>query len=240
MALDAAVEPVLERKAVLRPLAPLTYLLRNYGRTIPLTGVIVLAVLLISGIISLINSIPLSIRTIYSYSKQMVGVTPRGDPEVVPKIYQRIKKEAPVDLERMVLTRGTSTQVQSIVGKWQFVVFGLKPDDLRYLMKRYRTRSIKGRLPEVGKPEAVISEPVARNLKLKLGSNLLDPETPESYSPLPVKVVGIAYSDEWFMLGDYTYQNLYHFPKIDGILAFARNRSEQERLDHWAYDTFKG
>jgi ABC-type lipoprotein release transport system permease subunit len=240
MALDAAVKPVAQRKAVLRPLAPVTYLLRNWGRTIPLTSVIVLAVLLISGIISLINSIPLSIRTIYSYSRRMVAVTPRGDPELVPAIYERVKREAPVEMERLITARGTSAQVQSIVGKWQFVVFGLKPDDMRYLLQRYETRGIKGRLPEIGKAEAIVSEPVARNLGLKLGSTLLDPKTPENYSPMPVKVVGIANSTEWFMLNDYTYQQLFHFPKVDAVLAFATNDRDQEKLDRWAYNTFKG
>ena len=63
-----------------RPLAPSTFLLRNLRQTIPLTGVIVLAVLLVGGIVSMIDSIPLSIRTIYNYSRHSLGISPRGDP----------------------------------------------------------------------------------------------------------------------------------------------------------------
>jgi ABC-type lipoprotein release transport system permease subunit len=222
------------------PLSPTVYLIRNAGKTVPLTGVIVLAVLLISGIISLINSIPLSINTIYHYSQYMVAVTPRSDPEQVPSLFRKLEERAPVPLERLFLFRGSPANVQSIVGKWQFVVFGLKPDDLRYMLQRYRTTHMDGRLPTPGKPEAIISEPVARNKGLKIGDDLLSPETPENYSPLPVKIVGIAHSPEWFMFNDYGYQDEYHFPKVDAIMACAKTLEDQGKLDRWAYETMKG
>ena len=222
------------------PLTPLTYLVRNLGKTLPLIGVIVLAVLLISGIISLINSIPLSIRTIYSYSKYMVAVTPRGDPEKVQMLIDKIKQDSPVPIERLTLARGTGTQVQSLVGKWQFVVFGIQPEDMSYMLARLGSKGVDGRLPIAGKPEVVISEPVARNKDLKIGSILLGPELPESYSPNEVKVVGIARSKEWFMLSDYAYQSEFHFPKVDAVLAFAKNLNDQGVLDKWAYESFKG
>lgn len=223
-----------------RPLSPLTYLTRNLGKSLPLVGVIVLAVLLISGIISLINSIPLSIRTIYSYSKQMVAVTPRGDQDMVPGLVRRLTTGAPVPIERIMLARGTGTQVQSIVGKWQFFVMGLKPEDAKYLLRRFRTRSLEGRMARVGMPEVVVSSPVATNKGFKIGTVVLGPNISESYSPKPVKVVGIARSDEWFMLGDYEYQRANHYPDVDVIMAFAPTLAQQEKLDRWAYRTLKG
>lgn len=222
------------------PLTPFTYLIRNLGKTLPLVGVIVLAVLLISGIISLINSIPLSIRTIYSYSRLMVAVTPRGDQDMVPGLIDKLRKQAPVPIERLALARGIGTQVKSLVGKWQFVMFGMKREDVRYMLRRFGAQTLMGRLPRVGAPEAVISEPVARNQDLKIGSNLFGPNTPESYSPQPVKVVGIADSTEWFMLGDYDYVAANHFPRVDAVVAFAKNPKDQEKLDRWAYKSFKG
>jgi len=225
---------------ILRPLAPATYLIRNTGKTIPLTSVILLAVMLVAGIVSMIDSIPYSIRTMYSYSKTMLGISPRGDPEMTSKIIEQVKQESPVPLERVVLCRASGAQVKSIVGKWPFVVLGLPPEDLKYVLRKLGGENVQGRLPKPGAPEVVVSEPVARNLSLKIGSVLLGPETQEAYSPEEVKVVGIAQTDQWLMLNDIDYQRLNHFPPIDNVLVFAKSLSDQDRLDRWAVKEFKG
>jgi ABC-type lipoprotein release transport system permease subunit len=228
------------KKAVLRPLAASTYLRRNAGKTIPLTAVIMLAVLLISGIVSLINSIPYSIRTIYQYTQQTLAITPRGDAEQTPKLVADVKANAPVPIERIMLARAAGTQVVSIVGKWPFAVLALKQPDMQFWLDRQGVKSIDGRLPKAGEPEALISEPVARNLNLKLGSNLLSPNDNESFSPFPVKVVGIAKTPMWLMLTNYEYVKANHFPDVDVMLAFAHNLKDQDTLDRWASKHFKG
>jgi ABC-type lipoprotein release transport system permease subunit len=224
----------------LRPLAASTYLLRNAGKTIPLTGVIMLAVLLVSGIVSLINSIPYSIRTIYQYTRQTLAVTPRGDASQTPKFVAEIRKSSPVPLERLILARAAGTQVNSIVGKWPFAVIALKQDDMRYWLDRQGVPKVVGRLPAKGAPEAMISLPVARNLNLKIGDALLKPDDNEGYSPFPVKVVGIAQTDVWLMIGSYEYVKENHFPDVDAMLAFAKDLKSQEKLDRWAEEAFKG
>ena len=222
------------------PLSPFLYLRRNAGKTLPLIGVIVLAVLLVAAIISLINSIPLSIRTIYSYSSRMLGVGPRGDITLTPKIVETLKEKTPVPLARVSICRATSAQVRSIVGKWPFAVLGLAPDDLRYYLRHMDAGKIVGRLPTPGKPEAIVSEPVARNLGLKIGGVLLKPEDNENYSPKYVKVVGIAQSSQWLMAVDLDYLKAYHFPPIDIAIAFAKDPAEQDRFDRWAAKEFAG
>jgi len=222
------------------PLHPTTYLLRNAAKTIPLIAVILLAVMLVMGIVSMINSIPYSIRTIYSYSKNVLGVTPRGDPEMTPKIEKDIRKQSPYPIERIIRCRASGAQVKSIVGKWPFVVLGMKRDDLEYFLNKLGAERVEGRLPESGKPEVVISEPVARNLGLKLGDNLLSPDTQEMYSPLPVKVVGIAQTSEWLMFNDITYQQENHFPPIENVLVFGKDLETQDKIDRWAYEEFRG
>lgn len=225
---------------ILKPLAATTYLFRNAGKTIPLTGVIMLAVLLICGIVSLINSIPFSIRTIYMYSRQTLAVTPRGDASQTPRLVEEVKKGSPVPIERIVLARAAGNQVMSIVGKWPFAVIGLKKPDMQYWLDRQSVKTIDGRFPTPGKPEALISEPVARNLNLKLGDSLLKPDDNESYSPYPVKIVGIAKSDMWLMMMSYEYIKANHFPDVDVMLAFAKTLPDQEKLDRWAEKAFKG
>lgn len=228
------------RRAILRPLAATTYLFRNAGKTIPLTAVITLAVLLISGIVSLINSIPFSIRTIYRYSQESLAVTPRGDSAQTPKLVAYVHKHSPVPIERIILARAIGSQVTSIVGKWPFAVIGLKQADMPFWLSRQHVVSINGRLPQAGKPEALISEPVARNMGLKIGSTLLGPDQNDSYSPYKVKVVGIAKTDMWLMFTSYEYIKANHFPDVDAMLAFAYNLRDQNQLDHWAAKAFKG
>ncbi len=222
------------------PLHPTTYLLRNAAKTIPLIAVILLAVMLVMGIVSMINSIPYSIRTIYSYSKNVLGVTPRGDPEMTPKIEKDIREQSPYPIERIIRCRASGAQVKSIVGKWPFVVLGMKREDLEYFLKKLGAERVEGRLPEAGQPEVVISEPVARNLGLELGDNLLSPDTQEMYSPLPVKVVGIAQTTEWLMFNDITYQQENHFPPIENVLVFGKDLETQDKIDRWAYEEFRG
>lgn len=227
-------------KPLKKPLSPATYLLRNWGKTLPLTAVILMAVLLIAGIVAMIDSIPLSIRTIYSYSKHMLGVSSRGDPEQLPKLREQIDAGAPVDLERVITCRATSAVVRSIVGKWPFAVLGLNHQDMRYYLDRVGGSKITGRYPEAGLPECIVSAPVAKNLNLKLGDALLGPTERERYSPFQVKIVGIAQTDQWVMLCDTHYLRMNHFPPLEYLLVFAKNRADQEKLDRWAEETFKG
>jgi ABC-type lipoprotein release transport system permease subunit len=222
-----------------RPLAAGTFLLRNAGRTLPLIGVIMLAVLLIAGIVSMMNSIPLSIRTIYSYSQNLLAISPRGDPDVTQKIVERVQAGSPVEIDRIAVCRASGAQVRSIVGKWRFVVLGLEQKDMRYYLERLGVQRVDGRLPEPGAPEALISQPVARNLNLELGDVLLGPDQQDNYSPQEVRVVGIARTDQWLMVNDIDYQRAKHFPPIDNVLVFAKNLDDQQALDAWAEEEFK-
>lgn len=222
------------------PLAPKVYLLRNAGKTVPLMAVIVMAVMLVAAIISMINSIPLSIRTIYGYSREFTGVTPRGDAAGTMPLLQEIKQKSPYELGRVIVCRTTGSMIQSIVGKWPFFVIGMGQDDLRYYLELQGSTGIEGRIPAPGEPEALISEPVARNLNLKIGSELLGPENDDGFSPKIVRIVGIAKTDRWIMLTSIEYLKANHFPPIDLGIVVAKNRSEQPKLDQWAEDHFKG
>lgn len=227
-------------RRVARPLTPSTYLLRNLPKTLPLVGVIVLAVMLITGIVALLNSIPLSIRTIYAYSKEFTGVTPRGDTTQTPILVDRILQLAPVPIERVIICRASGAMVRSIVGKWPFGVVGMAQQDMRFYLDRQHVSSIEGRLPAAGAPEALISEPVARNLNLKIGGTLSGPRVTDSYSQREVKVVGIAQTDRWIILDSIEYQKKYHFPPVDLAMVFAHNAEDQEKLDAWTLAEFKG
>lgn len=232
--------PRSREKSSRKPLAVATYLMRNGGKTLPLIGVIMLAVMLIGGIVAMINSITFSIQTIYAYSANFLVVNPRGDPELTPKLRAEVLKGTPVPIEKVIEFRGAGTQVNSIVGKWPFVVLGMKRPDIDFWLKRIKVTGIEGRLPAKGKPEIVVSDPVARNLHAKIGTVLLKPDSQDSYSPYPVKVVGIVHTEMWTMIADFDYLAANYLPSINNLMFFARNRDDEIKLDNWAFKHFKG
>ena len=233
------------------PLSPTIFLRRNAGKTVPLVAVIMMAVLLVAAIIALIDSIPYSIRTIYDYSKEMVGLTPRGDPTATAKFVEEVRAGSPVPIGRVMICRASSAQVQSIVGKWPYAVLGLETDDIRYFLERQGSRGLKGRLPTPGKAEMIVSRPVAKNLGLviydanaphaeRAKAIAQSPENSDAYSPEPVRVVGIADTDRWLMVGSVETMRRDFFPPVDLALIFAKDRAQQARLDDWTLNHFKG
>lgn len=221
------------------PLRATTFLLRNKGKSLPLAGVVVLSVLLVAGIVAIMDSIPLSIETIYAHSRFYLGLTPRGDATRTPELREIVRKESPVPLDRIVTCRATEAEVQSIVGPFVFATLGLSQDDMRYFVARAGGGRIEGRYPKADEAEALVSEPVARNLGLGLGDALLSPKKSEAYSPMEVRVVGIVHTPEWYMLAPIEYLRTYHFPPVDLLLVFAQDPSRQNEFDHWAVARFK-
>ncbi|MBL8065563.1 MAG: ABC transporter permease [Chthonomonadaceae bacterium] len=222
------------------PLAPYVFLLRNLSKSTPLAGVIVLAVLLISGIVVIMNSIPLSIRTTYSYSRFHTGVTPRGNPAMTPTLKKIILDESPVALGPLMTCRAADCEVKSIVGPWRFVVIALEQNDMRSYAARLGATKLTGRWPRKGEPEAVVSEPILKNMQLKMGSAILKPEDSNNYSPKPVKIVGVLRTDQWLAMMPIEYHRANHFPPIDLLVVMAKSLDEQDKLDHWIYERFKG
>lgn len=223
-----------------RPLSPTTFLRRNAGKTIPLITVICLAVMLVQSIIALINSIPLSIRTIYRYTDRFLGVSPRLDPSLTPIFVKELTTNPPVEIERVILCRGSSAQVKSIVGKWPFAVMGLDSADLDYYLNRQGVEGIEGRRPVDGKPEMMVSAPVAKNLGVKIGDTILKPDDSDNFSRQPVKLVGIMKSDRWMMVGNKKYFEDTQPIPIDFALIFTKDVNQQKTYDLWADEKMKG
>ena len=222
------------------PLSPTIFLRRNAGKTVPLIAVISLAVMLVQSIIALINSIPLSIQTIYRYTDRFLGVSPRLDPTLTKTFVKDLTTNPPTEVERVILCRGSGAQVKSIVGKWPFAVMGFEKDDLEYYLHRQGFKGITGRRPVDGKPEMMVSTPVATNLGLKIGDTVLKPDDTDNFSRRPVKLVGIIKCDRWLMVSNKQYfANTQPIP-IDFALIFAKDVSKQPMYDQWALKKMKG
>lgn len=198
-----------------------------------------LAVLLIAGIVAVMNSIPLSVKNVYGYSRFITGATPRGDISYFPKLQAHFKT-SPIPIERTIIARTMIFNVNSIVGPWPFVMYGLHATDIAYLTNKIGFKKLNGRLPLPGKPEAVISQSVARNLSLGIGDVLLKPDDDKNYSPFEVKIVGVLEGDEWFAFTSYDYLAQNHYPPIDVLILSCKTLKEQRTLDEWTEKSLQG
>lgn len=185
------------------------------------------------------NSIPLSIRKIYGHGRYFTGATSRGDMRFFSELSAHFEK-SPVPIERKVVCQTTTFEINSLVGPWPFLIYGLKAKDVDYVTKKVGLYALEGRLPRPGNPEAAITLPIARNLRLSIGDVLLAPNKEKHYSPQPVRVVGIWNSEEWFAITSYEYLFHHHFPPLDALLVFAKDEKMQRQLDAWAEKSLLG
>lgn len=182
----------------LDPLSPLVYFRRNPSRALPMGGVIVLSVFLIASVAILANSIDLTVRTIYRYTEFFTYVLPQRQNRAVPDDQQAILKADP-RIERIIQGGLFFASIKTVMGRLPFVVLGVEEEDRSYLMARMGTQLIAGRMPAEGMPEAVLSEPIAENKKLKIGDVVAGPtdEGGISGAPVPVRLVGILRGPVW-------------------------------------------
>ena len=128
------------------PLSPWAFVVRNPGKSIPIILVIMLAVLLIAGIVAIMNSIPLSIQTVYGYSRYITGATPRGDMSFFPDL-KRHFDQSPLPIERKFTCRTLVFNIRSIVGPWPFVLYGMHGEDIEY---------VAGKIGPTARPKTII------------------------------------------------------------------------------------
>jgi len=216
----------------------LLFLVRNPGRSLPLTLVLALAVLTIASVVALLNSIDRTILKIYDYNRYFAAITPRGSDKLKPELRQRIENAPEVSAiyETVVCFMNADT----IVGKMPFVIFGMRQADMQTLVARVQLRLGEGRLPKEGEAGVALSEPLMRNKNLRLGDVVLSPLIPDQYAPVPVKVVGVLEGETWLAVGSYEFIRDQFFPPTRNLLIFADEPRQQPKLDRWLRDTLRG
>ncbi|HVK03420.1 MAG TPA: ABC transporter permease [Armatimonadaceae bacterium] len=180
------------------PLSAITYFQRNPGKTVPMVFVIVLSVFLIASIATMVNSIDLTIRTIYAYTRHFTYAIPQRVSLRVPDEQIKVIRDDP-RVDRVMEGSIFFTNIKTVMGRFPFVVLGVETENREYLIKRIGTSLIEGRMPAEGMPEAVVSAPIAENKKLKVGDMIAGPtdEGGISGSPIPVRCVGILKGPVW-------------------------------------------
>jgi hypothetical protein len=225
--------------AIVRPLSPITYFRRNLGRTLPLGFVIVLSVFLIASVVTIVNSIDLTVLTIYGYTRYFNPVIPRaGHLRVDAPTLARIAAEP--DRDRTIDASGFFFNINTVFGSLPFVCLGVDDADRDYLMHRAGDSLGAGRMPKSGLPEAVVSEGIVRNRKLKIGDIIASPDDSGSSLlsvPDQVKLVGILNGPTWlaFTSKDYTDDALPLVPH--SVLVTTHNVNHQVAFGDLLYDT---
>lgn len=215
------------------PLSPLVYFRRNGSRVFPMGLVIVLAVFLIAGVTVLANAIDLTVRTIYRYTEYFTYVLPQQQYREVPQA-QRQLVEADPRVERVMEGAFFLCNIKTVMGRLPFVVLGVPDDDRDYLMKRMGTSLVAGRLPAEGMPEAVLSEPMVENKKLKLGDLVVSPTEAggmATAAPVPVKLVGILKGPIWVGFTSKSFCQRYFLLNPHCTLYTWKNDSEADALN---------
>lgn len=239
MARDGSFEGVgsTKRRVGAWPLSPLLFIARNPGKSLPIGLIILLSVALIAGIVALLDSIGLTVRTVYGYNRYFAAVVPRGARRLDPQL-ERTVRSAP-GLHEVWDTRAAVMMVKTIVGKLPFAVIGLKEKDVPKALDRLGLRLGEGQLPSPGAAEIALSEPIVRNLHLRIGDTVLTPDDPDNYSPVPVTLTGILAGKEWFALTSYEFIQANYLLSVDSMALLARTSADQPRLDAWIWDTLK-
>lgn len=181
------------------PLSPVTYFQRNPGKVLPMGFVIVLCVFLIASIATMVNSIDLTILTIYGYTRSFTYAIPQRVSLRIPDDQVKVMRNDP-RIDRVFEGSVFFTNIKTVMGRFPFVVLGITADNRDYLLNRIGTGLQSGRLPAEGMPEAALSEPLAQNKHVKVGDIIAGPTDAGgiSGSPVPVRCVGILKGPTWF------------------------------------------
>jgi len=193
-------------------------------------------VFLIASVVTIVNSIDLTVLTVYNYTKVFTPVLPRlssaplglGPIRVAPEVQAQIRKKP--DVDRMIETSGFFFNINTVFGKLPFVCFGVTDANRDYLIHRAGDALAPGgRMPLPGKPEAVISEGLARNKKVKIGDIIASPLDTGTFVPAPakIKLVGILNGPTWmaFTSSRFTDENLPQVPR--SLLVTTKNVATQ-------------
>jgi hypothetical protein len=160
--------------------------------------VIVLSVFLIASVVTIVNSVDLTVTTIYNYTQIATPIIPQRSALSVDSATEETVRSEP-GIDKVMNSGAFFMNINTVFGRVPFICFALSDEQRNYLLQRSGDRLISGRMPIAGRPEAVLSEGLVRNKKLKLGNIVAGPtdEGGISGTPVPVKLVGILSGPSW-------------------------------------------
>ena len=195
-----------------------------------------LSVFLVAAVVTIVNSIDLTVLTIYNYTRTFTPVIPRGGHlQVDAKVQQTIQNYPGAD--RIIDNSAFFFNVNTVFGRVPFVCFGVSNEDRDYIIQRSGDRLSQGRMPDPGAAEAIVSEGIVRNRKLKVGDLIAGPTDSGSLVgvPVPVRLVGVLKGPTWLALTskEFTDQNLPLVPH--SLLICTKDIKDQVRFGDYLY-----
>jgi ABC-type lipoprotein release transport system permease subunit len=189
----------------------------------------VVAVALVASVVTLVDSIDLTVMTMYGYQRHFSAITPRNSLVLNQDIADEAKRDPRI--VGFYPTRPAFTVVKTIFGKMPFVVFGLDENARNELLDRCGLRIKTGRMVEEGAPEVLLHEDIALNRHLKLGDIVLEPSSEDSYSPVPARLVGTLSGPVWLAITSESFVKARFLVSPQGYVVMAGSESEQRALD---------
>lgn len=213
------------------PLSPITYCRRNMRRLAPMAVVIVLSVFLVAAVVTIVDSVDLTVTTVYNYTRILTVVIPQRTALAVdPEDRALIEREPGVD--RVIESTGFFLNLNTVFGATPFLTIAIPPDQRDYLLRLTGDRLSAGRMPLPGAAEAVLSEGLVHNKRLKMGDVVAGPDDQGGLAgcSVPVKLVGILSGPTWiaFTTPEFANAAMPLFPKH--LIVTAKRRSDLDAL----------
>jgi len=213
----------------MNPLSPTTYYRRHKGGAILQIALIGLATAGLFVLVAVLDTVPL--RANFSYLTKLSRVIPAGN-ELAPGILSQVQTHP--DVAQVIPENGLSISLPTLLGTESQRLLGVSVQDAERLMQHCGVRLQQGRLFEPRSNEFVLSEEIARALKLQLGDEIGRERDRDYFGAIadPLVLVGILEGDQsirpgpsirlGFVSGEYMNSHERYAPRATGLLVIAK------------------
>ena len=180
------------------PLSTITYCRRNLRRLAPMALVIVLSVFLVAAVVTIVDSVDLTVTTVYNYTRIFTIIIPQRASLAIDDVDRdRIEHEPGVG--RVIESTGFFMNLNTVFGATPFPAVAVTDAQRDYLMRLAGDKLAVGRMPVAGAAEAILSEGLVHNKRLKLGDVVAGPDDQGGLAgcSVPVHLVGILSGRTW-------------------------------------------
>ena len=209
----------------MNPLSPLTYYLRHKRSALLQIALISLSTVGLFILVGVLESVPLRANVIYV--TKLSRVFPVGgalDPSVIAQI------QTYPGVQRVIWDNGLPIYYPTLIGQDELRLLGLTPEDAQYVMGYCGARLKTGRMFTPRSNEIVLSEEVARALRLQVGDEIARTVDKRYYGAVatPLTLVGILEGTGsgpsirlGFVSSEYLSNHELYAPRRTGLLVAA-------------------
>ena len=223
---------------ILPPLSALTYFRRNLLRVSPVFGAIVVAVFLITCVVTLLNSVDATIQTDYGFSRHCDNLTTRFEDDV--PFTALAQASALPEVGRVVVTYPWVLDTKTVFGQLPTPIYGVSPSDIPFLLQVSGNHLAPGgRWPRPGQAEVVLSRGLANNFHVGVGERFTPTFNDGERTALNTQtLVGILDGGDALALADATtFRESLPFTLIrPNYLYFPRTPEEHPALTRFLLD----